>query len=85
MPAKLNQPDPCVPGPGMYNSMKTIGEDKQKFTFGPRTAFNDVSVMEKKKGVPGPGYYPDKLSLDSMGKYFVSTYTSSKAPAISPS
>jgi hypothetical protein len=36
--------------------------------------YNDVSVMEKKKNVPGPGYYEDKLSIDSVGKYAVSTY-----------
>ena len=74
MPAKLNQPDPCVPGPGQYNSLKTIGEDRLKYSMGPRTLFNDVTTMETKKAVPGPGYYPETLSIDSHGKYFVSTY-----------
>lgn len=64
-----------MPGPGNYNSLNLLGEDRKKFTFGPKTIFNDVSIMEMKKGVPGPGYYPDKLSLDSVGKYCVSTYT----------
>ncbi|CDW72045.1 UNKNOWN [Stylonychia lemnae] len=85
MPAKLNQPDPIVPGPGQYDSLKSIGADKRKFSFGPKTLYGDVAAMERKKNVPGPGYYEDTLSIDSVGKYFVSTFLNSKAPAISPS
>ena len=74
MPAKLNFPDPIVPGPGQYDSLKVIGHDKRKFSFGPKTLYNDIVSMERKKNVPGPGYYEDTLSIDSMGKYFVSTF-----------
>lgn len=74
MPGKLNQPDPCVPGPGQYEGQRSIGSDKKKFTFGPKTLYNDIEQIEKKKGVPGPGYYEDKLSIDSKGKYAVSTF-----------
>jgi hypothetical protein len=55
MPAKMNIPDSCVPGPGSYNSLKTIGHDRKKFTFAPKTLFNDPVHIELKKGVPGPG------------------------------
>ena len=74
MPGKLNQPDPCVPGPGQYDFLKDIGADKRKPSMGPKYAFNDITVIQKKKNVPGPGYYEDKLSIDSQGKYIVSTY-----------
>lgn len=75
MPAKLNIPDACVPGPGTYDFLKDIGHDRRKFTLGPRTMFNDPAHIEKKKGVPGPGFYEDKLQIDKYGKYMVSTYT----------
>jgi hypothetical protein len=52
--------------------VKNIGNDRHKFTFGPRTLFNDPAHIEKKKGVPGPGHYQDKLSIDSLGKYIIS-------------
>jgi hypothetical protein len=42
--------------------------------MGPKYAFNDITVMELKKNVPGPGYYEDKLSIDSQGKYVISNY-----------
>lgn len=61
MPGKLNQPDPIVPGPGQYDSQKPIGQEKKKFTFGPKTLYQDIVTMEKKKNVPGPGSYVDKL------------------------
>jgi hypothetical protein len=58
MPAKLNIPDACVPGPGSYDVRKEFAiNDKNKFTFGPRTLFNDPAHIERKKGVPGPGFY----------------------------
>ncbi len=74
LPAKLNIPDSCVPGPGTYDSTKAIGDGKKKFSFGPRTLFNDPAHIERKKGVPGPGQYEDKLSTHSIGKYILSTY-----------
>lgn len=74
MPSNRNIPDSCVPGPGTYDSIRPIGIDKQKFSFGPRTLFNDPAHIEKKKGVPGPGQYEDKLTTHRLGKYFVSTY-----------
>lgn len=37
----MNLPDACVPGPGNYDNSIAIGSDKKKFTFGPRTLFND--------------------------------------------
>ena len=74
MPAKMNIPDICVPGPGTYEVRKDAGQDKRKFSFGPRTLFNDPVHIELKKNVPGPGYYPDKLSIDREGKYIVSNY-----------
>ena len=30
--------------------------------------------IELKKGVPGPGYYEEKLNTDKLGKYIVSNY-----------
>jgi hypothetical protein len=74
MPGKLNQPDPCVPGPGNYDYIKEIGHDRRKPSMGPKYAFNDITVMELKKNVPGPGHYPDKLSFDKEGKYVVSQF-----------
>ena len=74
MPGKLNIPDPCVPGPGSYTLDKDFGYDKRKFTFGPRTLFNDPEYIAKKNGIPGPGFYLDKLALDKVGKYAISTY-----------
>jgi hypothetical protein len=50
-----------VPGPGSYSLNRTIGYNAKKFTFGPRTLFNDVEHLEKKKAVPGPGHYPNVL------------------------
>lgn len=61
MPAKMNIPDICVPGPGTYSFTKAVGYDKKKFSFGPRILFNDPSHIERKKNVPGPGFYPDLL------------------------
>lgn len=61
MPATKKIPDTCVPGPGSYENIKVIAKDAKKFSFGPRTIFNDISHMEKKKNVPGPGYYPNIL------------------------
>ena len=57
MPGKLNQPDPCVPGPGQYDYIKQIGHDRRKLSMGPKYNFNDITVMEMKKNVPGPGFY----------------------------
>lgn len=74
MPAHKNMPDACVPGPGSYENLKVIAKDARKFTFGPRTLFNDPSHIEKKKGVPGPGYYPNILQIDKVGKYCLSTF-----------
>ncbi len=42
--------------------------------MGPKFSFNDITVMETKKNVPGPGFYEDKLSIDREGKYIVSNY-----------
>ena len=58
----------------MYDYAKEIGHDRRKASMGPKFAFNDITVMELKKNVPGPGHYEDKLSIDSQGKYIVSTY-----------
>ena len=55
MPATKNMPDPCVPGPGTYESIRSSTSDKKKFTFGPRFLFNDITHNELKKGIPGPG------------------------------
>ena len=86
MPANKNQPDACVPGPGTYDEvLKPLGKNARQFTIGPKYTYLDIEHMERKKGVPGPGYYEDKLVIDKMGKYNVSTYWSSKAPIISPS
>lgn len=74
MPAKMNLPDPIVPGPGSYNSLKKLGKDKKQFSFGTKLNYNDVERIERKKNIPGPGFYEDRLSIDSKGKYFVSTY-----------
>jgi hypothetical protein len=74
MPAKMNIPDACVPGPGNYEIQKEFAFDKRKFTFGPRTLFNDPAHIALKKGVPGPGFYPNKLAIDKYGKYIVSNY-----------
>ena len=35
---------------------------------------NDVQLIEKKKGVPGPGTYEEKLQIDKYGKYIISSY-----------
>ena len=74
-----------MPGPGTYENLKVICREARKFTFGPKTIFNDPSDIEKKKNVPGPGYYPNKLGFDKFGKYCISTYYNSKAPNFSPS
>ncbi len=74
MPGKANQPDAVVPGPGSYYFVKDIGHDRRKFSLKSRLKTGDPTELEKRKNVPGPGYYPDKLQIDKVGKYTVSTY-----------
>jgi hypothetical protein len=74
MPAHKNQPDACVPGPGSYENIRVIARDAKKITFGPKSLFNDVTHMERKKNTPGPGSYPNILSFDKRGKYVISTF-----------
>lgn len=74
MPSNKNKPDSCVPGPGSYSLNRTIGTNARKFTIGPKILSNDPEHMEKKKNIPGPGYYKNILELDKTGKYAVSTY-----------
>lgn len=61
MPAKANVPDAIVPGPGTYNYQKMIGNDRRKSTLYERLDTGDSSAIERKKNVPGPGFYPNKL------------------------
>ena len=61
MPGKSNFPDPIVPGPGTYNFQREIGHDRLKFSIKSRLLTGDPSEIEKKKGVPGPGWYPNTL------------------------
>ena len=67
LPGTINYPDPVVPGPGTYNNFLTIGTDSKKFSFYERLYNNDVQSIERKKGVPGPGTYEEKLQLDKYG------------------
>ena len=52
----------------------SLGKYSRKTTFGQKFLFNDVTHNEIKKGIPGPGYYPDILGLAKEGKYNVSTF-----------
>ena len=61
MPAKANVPDAIVPGPGTYNFEREIGNDRRKYTLQSRLLTGDPSSIERKKNVPGPGFYLDKL------------------------
>ena len=61
MPGKANQPDAVVPGPGSYYFVRDIGHDRRKFSLQSRLKTGDPTELEKRKAVPGPGYYPNKL------------------------
>ena len=61
LPGKANIPDAIVPGPGTYNFQRDIGHDRKKFALKSRLQTGDPSEIEKKKNVPGPGFYPNKL------------------------
>jgi len=74
LPGKSNVPDPVVPGPGTYYFQRDIGHDRRKFSLKPRLLTGDPAEMEKRKNVPGPGYYPNKLQIDKVGRYIVSNY-----------
>ena len=42
LPAKMNIPDDCVPGPGSYDVRKEFSNnDKLKFTMGPKFLYDD--------------------------------------------
>lgn len=59
MPGKANFPDAVVPGPGTYHYQKDIGHDRRKFSLKPKLLSGDPGELERKKNVPGPGYYPN--------------------------
>jgi hypothetical protein len=40
----------------------------------PRLLTGDPIEIEKKKNVPGPGFYPNRLQIDKVGKYVVSNF-----------
>ena len=61
LPGKANIPDAIVPGPGSYYYVKDIGHDRRKFSLKSRLKTGDPSELEKRKAVPGPGYYPNRL------------------------
>lgn len=63
MPATKNIPDSCVPGPGTYDQNVYNGKNRNRFTFGPKFIFNDVTHNELKKNIPGPGKYEDILGI----------------------
>lgn len=54
-------PDPVVPGPGTYHFQRDIGHDRRKFSLKSRLLTGDPAEAERKKNVPGPGFYPNKL------------------------
>lgn len=64
LPGKANIPDPIVPGPGSYNFQRNIGHDRRKFSLKPKLLSGDPAELEKKKNVPGPGFYPNRLQID---------------------
>jgi hypothetical protein len=74
LPSKKHLPDIAVPGPGSYQSLKPIGFNARKASLHPKLNRDDPEKIEKRKGVPGPGYYQDVLTLNKFGKYCVSNY-----------
>ena len=76
-----------VPGPGSYEVTKAdFGYKGAKYTLRPKTATpgNAPSKVEYVKNTPGPGAYQPKDAMDSIGTYFLSKYSNTKASTFSP-
>jgi hypothetical protein len=52
--------DKNIPGPGKYNTTKTIGSEAPRYSMYSRRG----SSYEDKSKIPGPGYYKTRLTAD---------------------
>lgn len=78
------QADRAIPGPGTYNNadVNAIGKTGKSYTLRPRTG--NHGVIAGSRGIPGPGSYEFRSSVNAKGYQFLSKYKSSGAPTINP-
>jgi hypothetical protein len=73
--------DKNVPGPGKYNTSKTIGSEAPKYSMYCKRGLSS----EDKSKIPGPGYYKTRLTADGrspnslMKNLYNVTWSSSKS------
>eukprot|EP00343_Euplotes_focardii_P006018 CAMPEP_0205813010 /NCGR_PEP_ID=MMETSP0205-20121125/17645_1 /ASSEMBLY_ACC=CAM_ASM_000278 /TAXON_ID=36767 /ORGANISM="Euplotes focardii, Strain TN1" /LENGTH=165 /DNA_ID=CAMNT_0053094623 /DNA_START=62 /DNA_END=559 /DNA_ORIENTATION=- len=73
-----------IPGPGSYNNenWNSMGKTGMSYTLRPRTG--NVGIRLNSKGVPGPGSYEAKATIDARGSHFLSKFKSSGATTFNP-
>jgi hypothetical protein len=66
-----------IPGPGAYNNemWNSMGKSGCSYTLRPRTG--NVGIIVSSKGIPGPGTYECKNTIDPRGTQFLSKFKSS--------
>lgn len=73
-----------IPGPGSYNNelWNSVGKTGKSYTLRPRTG--NVGIRAGSKGIPGPGSYEFKNSINPRGSQFISKFKSSGATTFNP-
>lgn len=76
--------DRDIPGPGSYNNeaWNSMGKTGMSYTLRPRTG--SMGIIPSAKGIPGPGTYEFKNTIDSRGNQFLSKFKSSGAKTFNP-